>query len=149
MRYLAQSDMWRLEQAQTAKSISTNGKSQVLGKFRQIFPLTLFPDELVVEELRIIHLINNGFWMRSVNSIMATDIACVQTSTGPFFGNIHIKSLTGGPEILIDDLSRSNVFLARSLVEKIALSSRQGIQFAFANNQEEQRAKLHFGNLSA
>ncbi|MDP2632789.1 MAG: hypothetical protein Q8P25_03640 [Candidatus Curtissbacteria bacterium] len=148
MRYLAQSNIWRLEQAQNAKPSSTNGKSQVLGKFRQIFPLTLFPDELVVENLRIVHIINNGFWMKTVNSIMATDIACIVGSVGPFFGHIHIKSLTGGPEILVDNLSRSNVSLARSLIEKIALLSRQGIQFA-ANNQEEQRAKLHFGNLSA
>src|SRR3990167_9100479 len=107
MKYLAQSDLWRLEQVMKTKpAFSQNGTSRILGRFRQIFPLTLFPGELIIEELRIIWVKRNGPWVNEVISIMATDIACVNASTGPFFGHVHIKSLTGGPEILVNSMTR-------------------------------------------
>jgi len=73
---------------------------------------------------------------------MATDIACVNASTGPFFGHIHIKSLTGGPEILVNSMTRKNVYRIRSLVEGIALASREGLQIE-SDDLEAERQNLY------
>lgn len=136
MQYLAQSDIWKLDRVTPTRkdNSETNGKSRVLGRFKQIFPLTFFPDDLIIEELRIIHVKKNGPWSSEVISTMATDIACVNASTGPFFGHIHVQSLTGGPEIEVDNLLRSDAFKIRSLVEGIALASREGLKI---NDQED------------
>lgn len=141
MKYLTQTDVWRLDNIMKAKPITEHGQSRILGRFRQIFPLTLFPDELIIEELRIVWVKKNGPWMNEIVSIMATDIACVNSSSGPFFGHIHVQSLTGGPEILVDALTRGTVLTARSLIEGIALSAREGLRIV-QNNIESERASL-------
>lgn len=147
MKYLSQSDLWRLDHIIRAKPLSGNGQSRILGRFRQIFPLTLFPDELIIEELRIVHFQRNGPWSQRINSIMATDIACVNASAGPFFGHVHIQSLTGGPQIMLDDLTRGDVFRIRSLVEGIALAAREGLKIATADLQAEKASLISAGSV--
>ncbi len=142
MKSLAQSDLWRFDQVVKSKPTISNGNSRVLGRFRQIFPLTLFPDQLIVEELRIVWVRRNGPWANEVISIMATDIACVNAASGPFIGHVHIKSLTGGPEISVDNLTRQNVYKIRSLVEGIALASREGLQIE-TDDLETERQNLY------
>ena len=154
MNYLALSDMWRLDRALKLKStngntqIVPNSQSRILARTRQVFPLTLFPDEIIVEELRIVWLRKNGPWSYEVVSIMATDIASVNAASGPFFGHIHVQSLTGGPEILVDNLSRKNVYTIRSLVEGIAMSAREGLAVENANIESERRNLMQAGQIN-
>lgn len=149
MKFPAQSDIWRLEQVIKSKPVlGGNGKSRLLGRFRQVFPFTLLPGELIIEELRIVWVRRMGPWANDVISIMATDIACVNASSGPFFGQIHIKSLTGGPEIYVDNLLRSNVYMIRSLVEGIALAYREGLQIRVGSLEAEKESLLQAGNIN-
>jgi hypothetical protein len=148
MKYPAQSDLWRLDHIVRTKSIAgEDGQSRVLSRFRQVFPLTLFPGEIIIEELRIVWVRRSGPWTNEVISIMATDIACVNASSGPFFGQIHIKSLTGGPEIFIDNLFKSNVYKIRSLVEGIALASRERLRIEASDLEVERQSLLRAGSI--
>jgi|SRR3990167_3157495 len=149
MKYVAQSELWKLEQALKNRSaISPSGRSRILAKFRQIFPLTLFPDELIIEEKRVIWVQNKGPWTNNSLSIIATDIASVNSTTGPFFGHIHIKSLTGGPEIIIDKLLSHEITKIRSLVEGIALASRNGFDFENGSLEVEREYLLKSGSIN-
>jgi len=162
MKYPAQSALWRLAQVTPKFERVINGhdgslgqnresQSRVLARFRQIFPFTLFPSSLIVEELRILYVKRYGPWTNEVVSIMATDIACVYASTGLILGQIHIKSLTGGPEIYIDNLFRRDVLTIRSMVEGIALASREGLKVNHGEDLEEERKNflkagaIHYG----
>lgn len=147
MRYLTQSDVWRLDKTMKAKPPTSSVESRVLGRFNQIFPLALFPDELIVEELRVIWIKRSGPWMNEIVSTMATDIACVNVSAGPFLGHVHIQSLTGGPEILVDKIVRSNVLQARNLIEGIALAAREGLKISYDNLQTERANLMRAGAL--
>lgn len=148
MKYPAQSDIWRLDRiTKVGSGLSSNGTSRVLGHFRQIFPLTFFPDHLIIEELRIVWVKRSGPWTNEIISIMATDIACVNASAGPFFGHVHIQSLTGGPQIMVDNLFRRNVFKVRSLVEGIALASREGLKIENNNLESERENLLRAGSV--
>ncbi len=149
MQYPAQSDLWRLNHAMRDSVLSPKGQSRILGRFRQVFPLSMFPDDLIIEELRIAHVHNNGPWSKLINSIMATDIACVYASNGPFFGHVHIRSLTGGPEIFVDNLKKSDVREIRSLVEGIALNAREGLRVEGKDLQSERVNLLKAGNIAA
>lgn len=149
MNFPAQSDLWKLYQVTRAKPVlGKEGKSRSLAHFRQFFPFTLFPGELIIEELRIVWVRRMGPWATAVISIMATDIACVNASSGPFFGQVHIKSLTGGPEIFVDNLTRGNVYKIRSLVEGIALASREGLQIQMGSLEAERQSLLSAGSIS-
>lgn len=149
MQYPAQSNIWRVEQVMKAKPI-TDGEhhsSRVLGRFRQVFPLTLFPDELIIEDLRVVWVKNRGPWMSEIVSIMATDIACVYASRGLLFGQIHIQNLAGGPEIFVRVLKHKDVYRIRSLVEGIALTSREGLKIKYDNLQTERENLLRAGSI--
>lgn len=157
MNYLARSDMWEIDQALRMGQLAVpTDQSRVLARFKQIFPLALFPDDLIIEELRLVWVHREGPWADEVISIMATDIASIDASSGPLFGHIHIKSLTGGPEIFIDNLYRADVYnrsrlhrvascnamryKIRCLVEGISLSARAGLKV----NQEDLDNKRNF-----
>lgn len=149
MKYEAQSDIWKLEQTQNGKTSSKLGKkSRELARFRQFFPLTIFLDKIIIEEHRVILVKNNGPWTDQVITIMATDIACVNASTGPFFGQVHVKSLTGGPEIFIDRLLKHHVYKIRGLIEGIVLTSRGGLEINTENLEVEKEALLRFGQVN-
>lgn len=128
MNYPAESEMWEIEQASKNWQIIPVNESRVLARFKQVFPLSFFPDDLIIEELRIVWVRKSGPWMDEVISIMATDIASIDASAGPFFGHIHIKNLTGGPEIMVNNLWRGDVYRIRGLIEGISLSSRVGLR---------------------
>lgn len=145
MKYPAQSDLWRLDYVTKARPINSDGQSRVLGRFRQVFVFTLFPDDLLIEELRIVWINRMGPWANKVVSIMATDIACVYASSGPFFGHVHIQSLTGGPEIFVDSLLKKDVLKIRSLVEGIALSAREGLKINGGNLEMERQNLMEAG----
>lgn len=146
MNYPAQSSIWQIDQAlNMGQRAEPTNQSRILAKFNQIFPLTLFPDKLVIEELRIVWVHKDGPWAQEVISIMATDIASIDAAAGPFFGRVMIKSLTGGPEIMIDNLHRSDVFRIRCLVEGIALSSRAGLQITKGDLDIERESLLKVG----
>ncbi|KKS11390.1 MAG: hypothetical protein UU67_C0074G0007 [Candidatus Daviesbacteria bacterium GW2011_GWB1_41_5] len=152
MRYPALSDMWRLDMAlrpkTNGKAITEGGQSRILYSARQIIPLTLFPDQITVEELRIVWLRKMGPWMNEVVSIMATDIASVNCSSGLFFGFIHVQSLTGGPEILVDNLLKKDVLVIRSLVEGIAMSAREGLKVNGENLEAEKQSLIQAGTVN-
>lgn len=146
--------MWRLNMATkgrnngNGKTITQLGQSRILYTAKQVVPLTIFPDQITVEELRIIWIKKMGPWMNEVISIMATDIASVNCSTGLFFGYIHVQSLTGGPEILVDNLLRHDVLEIRSLVEGIALSAREGLYINEGDLEAEKRSLMSAGAIN-
>lgn len=140
---------WQLEQALKPRTILDQqpGQSRLLGKISQIFPLTLFPDELIVEELRVVWIKKLGPWTNEIVSIMATDIACVYASRGLLFGHIHVKSLTGGPDIFLDKITRFNAYKTRSLIEGIALSAREGLKIQSTSLATERASLMHAGTI--
>lgn len=149
MKYQAQSDIWKLEQTLGAsQAIKPHVQSRELARFRQVFPLTVFPDEIVIEEHRVVWIQNNGPWTDQVITIMATDIACVNAATGPLFGQVHVKSLTGGPEIFIDKLSKHNVYKTRGLIEGIVLASRGGLEISDETLEIKREALLTAGEVN-
>jgi hypothetical protein len=79
---------------------------------------------------------------------MATDIASVNASSGLFFGHIHIKSLTGGPEIMVDSLHRRDIYKVRSLVEGIAMSAREGLKVSGDTLEAERQSLYQAGEIN-
>ncbi|MBI2598675.1 hypothetical protein HYW40_00425 [Candidatus Curtissbacteria bacterium] len=147
MKYPSLGDLWKLDTIAKSRPIKTNGQSRILGRFRQLFPLTFFPDELLIEELRVVWVKKMGPWTTEIVSIMATDIACVYASRGLVIGQIHIKSLTGGPEIRIDKIFGSHAYRARNLIEGIALASREGLKVEETNLESEKAGLIRAGEV--
>lgn len=150
MATLAQSNPWRLEQVTKYQmpSFRSTKRSRTLGRFHQVFPFKLFPDELVVEENRIVWIVNKGPWIKEMISTMATDIASIDSSTGPILGHIHIRSLTGGPEIVLDKLPKNDVLKARFLIEGVVISARRGEIIEKPNLEVERSYLINKGRIN-
>ncbi|MCR4324219.1 MAG: hypothetical protein NUV69_00850 [Candidatus Curtissbacteria bacterium] len=142
MQYLTQTDGWRFERTPKWQNGQNRHSSRVLATFKQIFPLALFPSDIVIEELRVVWINKKGPWMSEIISIMATDIACANASKGLLTGEIHIKSVTGGPEIYVNNLKASSAYKIRDLVEGIALASREGLRIVKTENTEDERREI-------
>jgi len=150
MATLAQSSPWRLEQVTKNQnpSFRFSKRSRTLGRFRQVFPFTLFPDDLVIEENRIVWINNKGPWTKEIISTMATDIASIDSSTGPIMGHIHVRSLTGGPEIVLDKLPKNDVLKARFLIEGVVINSRRGEIIEKPNLEVERSYLINKGRIN-
>lgn len=150
--YLTQTGIWRFNIADKGypygKYVNNQYKSRILYRAKQVFPVVLFPSEIIVEELRIIHIKQMGPWTSDVFSIMATDIASVEAANGLLIGHIHIKSLTGGPEIFVDTLSKRDVYRIRGIVEGIAMSAREGLKVKSQDLETERQSLYQAGRVN-
>src|SRR5258708_7258477 len=66
--------------------------ARILYKTSGIFPFDLFPDDLVIDEVKI-SVVTHHLLSRTVNSVLIKDITDILLYTNPFFGSILI---TGG-----------------------------------------------------
>jgi len=79
---------------------------------------------------------------------MATDIASIDSSTGPIMGHIHVRSLTGGPEIVLDKLPKNDVLKARFLIEGVVINSRRGEIIEKPNLEVERSYLINKGRIN-
>ena len=132
----------KIDEAEEPKS-----QSRVLQTFKSAFPFQFFPDQLIVEEKRVIWKDWMGPGLYKAISIMASDISNVQGAHGPFLGHIHVGSLVGGPEICIQHLWRKDVVRARALIEGIILAARERASVRREEVEEEQKELSQLGKV--
>lgn len=66
--------------------------NQVIARASTVFPMTLFPDSIVVDRTKITIIKRDFFFTSRVISIQIEDILNVEAGVGPFFGSITIAS---------------------------------------------------------
>jgi hypothetical protein len=64
----------------------------ILFKANTVFPLTLFPDTVVVDREKVTFVSRYFFGTAKVTSIPIRDILSVEADIGPFFGSVHTAS---------------------------------------------------------
>ena len=102
--------------------------SPVLVHLKSIFPFQIFPDELIVEEKRIVWIHRFGPKMCEVLTLLPNDINRIEASAGPLFGHLHISIPRHDVDILMERLSRKETFLARDLIDGLITAIKQGIE---------------------
>jgi hypothetical protein len=65
---------------------------QLLAIAKTVFPLTLFPDSVVVDRTKVTIIHRTFFWSAETISFQIDDILNVSASVGPFFGSLTIAS---------------------------------------------------------
>lgn len=65
---------------------------QVLASARTVFPVTLFPDSIVVDRTKISITKRDFFWTSNVISFQIEDVLNVGCAVGPLFGSLTIAS---------------------------------------------------------
>ena len=65
---------------------------EVLASARTVFPMSLFPDTVILDRTKVTIIKRSSFMSESVISIRIEDVLNVSASTGPFFGSLNIAS---------------------------------------------------------
>jgi hypothetical protein len=122
--------------------------SHELARFKAVFPFQLFPDELIVEEKRVIWIHRFGPRMCEVITLLPSDINTVEASTGPIFGHLHVSIPRHDIEILIDCLKRNDALFARDLIDGLATAARQNVEIEGETAQEKLDFLLRLSHVS-
>jgi hypothetical protein len=122
--------------------------SAVLARFKAVFPFQLFPDELIVEEKRIIWIHRFGPRMCEVVTLLPIDINRVEASAGPIFGHLHVSIPRHDIEILVDRLTRKDAFFARDLIDGLVTAVRENIPIAGETTSEKVDFLTHLSHVS-
>jgi len=65
---------------------------EVLASANTVFPISLFPDTVVVDRTKVTITRRNFFWSSDVMSIRIEDVLNVSASVGPLFGSLTVAS---------------------------------------------------------
>ena len=97
-----------------------NDSPDIVFKVKSVFPLELFPDELIIKKDRVtlINRIMPGSNM--IRDMHMHDVAQAEADCGPIFGHLHVypKLRTEEP-LLIERLRRKDALAAREIIESL------------------------------
>jgi hypothetical protein len=63
----------------------------IIATCKGVFPFTLFPDEIFLDENKVEIVYHEFFFQRSISTILLKDIKTVTVSAGPFFASIQFE----------------------------------------------------------
>ena len=102
---------------------------EVLAKARTVFPVTLFPDDVILDRMKITIIKRDFFWSSSVISIQVRDILNVSTSVGPLFGSLTIASrvMNSIDHFEINYLWRGDAVQLKNMIQGYAIAKHSNI----------------------
>ncbi len=101
---------------------------EVLANVHTVFPMTLFPDSIVVDRTKVTIIKRSFFWSSSVMSLRIEDILNVSSDVGPLFGSLTIASrvMSSVDHFHINYFWRADAIFLKRII--------QGYVFARQNN---------------
>lgn len=102
---------------------------QVLAIVRAVFPLSLFPDSIVVDRTKVTIIHRTFFWSAETISFQIEDILNVSASVGPFFGSLTIASRVMSTEdhFRVDRLWRRDAIALKHIIQGYVIAKHSGM----------------------
>lgn len=102
---------------------------QLLATARTVFPMTLFPDSVVVDRTKVTIIERNFFWSANMISFQIEDILNVSASVGPFFGSLTIASrvMSTVDHFHVNYLWRKDAIALKHIIQGYIIAKHSGI----------------------
>jgi hypothetical protein len=115
-----------LKAADTLKKL-VKRSHQILASSRTVFPMTLFPDSIVVDRSKMSIIKRNFFWSSTVISFQIEDVLNVSCAVGPLFGSLTIASrvMSSVDHFTINYLWRGDAMFMKAILSRKTTSSKQ------------------------
>lgn len=125
----------------TGTQMDTGGidpKSQrLLLKVTSVFPFQFFPDELIIDEMKITYVNKIFFLSRQTRIILINNISSVIVETSPFFAALKIRQNDPREhEFKITYLRKSDAIKAQKIIEGLIISRAQAIPIDKLNQKQ-------------
>lgn len=131
----------RDEKADTKKedlSQMVTRSHEILASARTVFPLTIFPDDVVLDRSKVTIIMRKFFWVENVVSIRIEDILNVSAGVGPFFGSLNISSrvMNSIDHFPVNFLWRSDARRLKCLIQGYVISRHDKIDLSHLSKDE-------------
>jgi hypothetical protein len=126
-----------LKQAKNLRKV-VKESSQVLASARTVFPMTLFPDSVIVDRSKITIIKRDFFWTSRVISIQIEDILNVEAGVGPFFGSLTIASrvMSSVDHFRIDYFWRDDAIYMKHLIQGYVIAKHNNVEVSELSKEE-------------
>ncbi len=111
---------------------------EILARADTVFPITLFPDTLIVDRTKITICKRNFFWSADTISIRIEDVLNVSTSVGPVFGSVTIASrvMSTVDHFRVNMLWRKDVVRLKYIIQGYIITQNNHINTAHLSLNE-------------
>jgi len=120
---------------------------QVLASTRTVFPMTLFPDSVIVDRTKISIIKRDFFWTSNVISFQIEDLLNVSCAVGPIFGSITIASrvMSTVDHFYVNYLWRGDALFIKSLIQGHIIAKNNKLETDHLTRQETIDTLLELG----
>lgn len=103
--------------------------SEVLARANTVFPLTIFPDTVVVDRAKVTIIRRDFFWSSDTISFRIEDVLNVSATVGPFFGSLTIASrvMSTTDHFQVRHLWRTDAIRLKHLIQGYVIAQHNGI----------------------
>lgn len=111
---------------------------EVLMAANTVFPLTLFPDTVVVDRTKVTITRRDFFWSSDVMSIRIEDVLNVSAGVGPFFGSLTIASrvMSTTDHFQINHFWRGDAQRLKQIIQGYVIAQHNNIDTAHLTKKE-------------
>jgi hypothetical protein len=113
---------------------------RVLIRVSSIFPFTLFPDTITVDETKVNIVSRIFFYSQNVTSVLIHDIRQIVVSSNPFFSTIYIHTIPMDPDYPKPDpvkyLHNNEAVKTRRIIQGLKACIEEGIDISKFQTEE-------------
>jgi len=103
---------------------------QLLANVRTVFPVTLFPDSVIVDRTKVSIIKRDFFWTSNTISFQIEDILNISCSVGPLFGSLTIASrvMSTVDHFQVNYLWRSEAIFLKHLIQGYIIAKNNKLE---------------------
>lgn len=126
----------------------TKRSNEVLASATTIFPLTLFPDTVVLDRTKVTITKRDFFMSSKVISIRIEDVLNVSADVGPFFGSITLASrvLSSEDHFSINYFYRKDAIHLKHMIQGYVIAQHNKIDVAHLSQEELKETLAELGH---
>jgi hypothetical protein len=111
---------------------------QVLASARTVFPLTLFPDSIIVDRTKVSIIKRDFFWTSNVISFQVEDLLNVSCAVGPIFGSLTIASrvMSTVDHFNVNYLWRGDAIFLKNLIQGHIIAKNNKLEIDHLTTEE-------------
>lgn len=111
---------------------------EILARANTVFPITLFPDTVLVDRTKVTIIRRNFFWSEDVLSIRIEDVLNVSASVGPLFGSLTIASrvMSTTDHFQINHFWRDDASHLKHIIQGYVIAQHNNIDIAHLSKNE-------------
>lgn len=126
---------------------AAHGSNDILMRVSTVFPLTLFPDTVIVDRSQVTITHRTFIMTGGVTSIRIEDILSITANVGLFFGSLSILTRffdTNKPHEIIQ-LWRDDALRLKAIIHGLVVATKKEIDISTLNKTELVRTLLSLG----